>query len=66
MKNLRIAALTIAVALLAVGLTVPFETVLAGSNHHLNFKSLDVDLPGVTLTKLWASTLKAISWAVTK
>jgi len=51
MKNLRIAALTIAVALLAVGLTVPFETVLAGSNHHLNFKSLDVDLPGVTLTQ---------------
>jgi hypothetical protein len=51
MKNLRIAALTIAVALLAVGLTVPFETVLAGSNHHLNFKSLDVELPGVTLTQ---------------
>src|SRR5437762_3812489 len=51
MKNLRIAALTIAVALLAVGLTVPFETVLAGSNHHLNFKSFDVDLPGVTLTQ---------------
>src|SRR5437879_13615705 len=51
MKNLRIAALTIAVALLAVGLTVPFETVLAGSNHHLNFKSFDVDLSGVTLTQ---------------
>jgi len=51
MKNLRIAALTIAVALLAVGLTVPFGTVLAGSNHHLNFKSIDVDLPSVTLTQ---------------
>jgi len=51
MKNLRIAALTIAVALLVVALTVPFGTVLAGSNHHLNFKSINVDLPGVTLTQ---------------
>src|SRR5260370_32578720 len=51
MKNLRIAALTIAVALVVLGLTVPFGTVLAGSNHHLNFKSMNVDLPGVTLTQ---------------
>jgi len=51
MKNLRIAALTIAVALLVVALTVAFGTVLAGSNYHLNFKSINVDLPGVTLTQ---------------
>src|SRR5713101_10173651 len=51
MKNLRIAALTIAVALLVVALTVPFGTVLAGSNHHLSFKSINADLPGVTLTQ---------------
>jgi parallel beta-helix repeat protein len=41
MKNLRIAALTIAATLLVVGLTVPFATALAGSKHHLNFESID-------------------------
>ena len=50
MKNLRIAALTIVAALLVVGLTVPFGTALAGSKHDLNFKSIDVALPGVTFT----------------
>src|SRR5437016_4069128 len=50
-KNLRIAALTIAGTLLVVGLTVPLGTALAGSKHHLSFKSVDVDLPSVTLTQ---------------
>src|SRR5713226_1700966 len=51
MKNRRIAALTIAVALLVAGLTVPFGTALARSNRHLKFKTINVDLPGVTLTQ---------------
>src|SRR5437870_12677301 len=50
-KKLRIAALTIAGTLLVVGLTVPLGTALAGSKHHLRFKSVDVDLPSVTLTQ---------------
>jgi len=50
-KNRRIAALTIAATLLVVGLTVLLGTALAGSKHHLNFKSVDVDLPGVTFTQ---------------
>jgi uncharacterized membrane protein len=48
MKNLRIAALT--VALFVAALTAPFGTTLAGSKQHLNFKSIDVALPGVTFT----------------
>src|SRR5713101_2909160 len=51
MRNLRIAARTIAAALLVAGLTVPLGTALAQSKHPLNFKSVDVDLPGVTLTQ---------------
>ena len=50
MRNLRIAALTIATTMLLVGLTVPFGTALAQSKRHLGFKSIDVPLPGVTLT----------------
>src|SRR6267143_3359091 len=50
MKNRRIAALTIAAALLVAGLTVPFGTALAQSKHPLNFTSVDVPLPGVTFT----------------
>src|SRR5437899_647800 len=50
MRNLRIAALTIAASLLLVGLTVPFGTALAQSKQPLNFKSVDVPLAGVTLT----------------
>jgi len=50
MKNRRIAALTIAATLLVGGLTVPFGTALAQFKHPLNFKSVDVPLPGVTLT----------------
>jgi uncharacterized membrane protein len=51
MRVLRIAARTIAAALLVAGLTVPFGTALAQSKQPLNFKSVDVDLPGVTLTQ---------------
>jgi len=51
MRKLRIAALTIAATLLVVGLTVPFGKALAGSKPHLNFKSINVDLAGVTLTQ---------------
>jgi hypothetical protein len=43
--------LTIAATLLVAGLTVPWGTALAGVKDHLNFKSIDVDLPGVTLTQ---------------
>ena len=50
MKNLRIAAITMAATLLVVGLTVPFGTARARSKRSLNFKSIDVALPGVTLT----------------
>jgi uncharacterized membrane protein len=50
MKNRRIATPTIVAALLVAGLTVPLGTAVAGSKHHLNFKSIDVALPGVTLT----------------
>ena len=50
MRNLRIAALTIAATLLLVGLTVPFGTALAQSKRYLGFKSIDVPLAGVTLT----------------
>src|SRR5713226_9462 len=50
MRMLRIAARTIAATLLVVGMTVPFGTALAQSKHPLNFKSVDVPLPGVTLT----------------
>lgn len=50
MRNLKIAVLTIAAALLAAGLTVPFGTALAQSKQPLNFKSVDVALPGVTFT----------------
>ena len=48
MRNLRIAARTIAAALFVAGLTVPFGT--AQSKQPLNFKSVDVPLPGVTFT----------------
>ncbi len=48
MKTLGIVALTL--ALLVVGLAAPFGTTLAESNQHLNFKSIDVALPGVTFT----------------
>src|SRR5260370_42096897 len=41
MKNLRIAALTIAATLLVVSLTEPFATALAGTKHHLNFEAID-------------------------
>jgi len=51
MKNRGISVLTIAATLLVVGLTVPWGTALAGVKDHLNFKSIDVDLPGVTLTQ---------------
>src|SRR6266849_9684827 len=50
MRILRIAARTIAAALLVAGLTVPFGTALAQSRHPLNFKSVVVALPGVTST----------------
>src|SRR5712692_9146957 len=50
MRMLRIAARTIAAALLVAGLTVPFGTALAQSKQPLNFKSVDVPLAGVTLT----------------
>src|SRR5436189_113668 len=50
MRNLRIAARTIAAALFVAGLTVPFGTALAQSKQPLNFKSVDVPLPGVTFT----------------
>jgi len=50
MRKLRIAALTMAATLLVVGLTVPFGTARARSKRSLNFKSIDVALPGVTLT----------------
>src|SRR5439155_19448865 len=50
MKNLRLGALTIVARLLVVGLPVPFGTALTGSKHDLNFKSIDVALPGVTFT----------------
>jgi uncharacterized membrane protein len=50
MRKLRIAALMIAATLLVVGLTVPFGTALARSRRPLSFKSIDVALPGVTLT----------------
>jgi len=50
MRKLRIAALTMAATLLVLGLTVPFGTARARSKRSLNFKSIDVALPGVTLT----------------
>jgi len=50
MRKLRIAALMIAATLLLVVLTVPFGTARARCKRSLNFKSIDVALPGVTLT----------------
>jgi len=50
MRNLRIAALTIAATLLLMELFIPFGTALAQSKQPLNFKSVDVAFPGVTFT----------------
>ena len=51
MRTLRVAVLTIVAMLLAVGLTVPFGKAFAGSKPPLSFKSINVDLTGVTLTQ---------------
>ena len=50
MKNLRMAAVTFVAALVVGGLAIPLGTALARSKPQLNFKSINVDLPGVTLT----------------
>jgi hypothetical protein len=51
MKNLRTAAFTIAATLFLAALSVPLRTAFAGPKHGLSFTSIDVDLPGVTLTQ---------------